>query len=78
MGRLLAQGLALPRILADLGHVAEGVPTAPMVLQRARALGVEMPIVQAVCEVLDGQPGADPPPAAGAAGLFDPRNAFRL
>jgi glycerol-3-phosphate dehydrogenase (NAD(P)+) len=55
VGRLLAEGLPLPRILAELGHVAEGVPTAPMVLQRAEALGVEMPIVQAVVAVLAGR-----------------------
>ena len=54
VGRLLAQGLDLPTILADLGHVAEGVSTAPMVLRRALALGVEMPITQAVVQVLDG------------------------
>jgi len=54
VGRLLAQGLALPRILADLGHVAEGVSTAPMVLARALAAGVEMPITQAVVAVLQG------------------------
>jgi glycerol-3-phosphate dehydrogenase (NAD(P)+) len=55
VGRLLAQGLPLPRILAELGHVAEGVSSAPMVLQRAAALGIEMPIVQAVVDVLDGR-----------------------
>lgn len=55
VGRLLAQGLPLARILAELGHVAEGVHSAPMVLQRARALGVEMPIVQAVVAVLEGR-----------------------
>ena len=55
VGRLLAEGLPLPRILAELGHVAEGVPTAPMVLQRAAAMGVEMPIVEAVAAVLDGR-----------------------
>jgi len=55
VGRLLAQGLPLARILSELGHVAEGVHSAAMVLQRARALGVEMPIVQAVVAVLDGQ-----------------------
>jgi glycerol-3-phosphate dehydrogenase (NAD(P)+) len=54
VGRLLAQGLDLPTILADLGHVAEGVSTAPMVLRRAQALGVDMPITQAVVQVLDG------------------------
>ena len=55
VGRLLAQGMALPQILIELGHVAEGVGTAPMVLQRALALGVEMPITQAVTSVLEGQ-----------------------
>ena len=55
VGRLLAQGLPLARILTELGHVAEGVPTAPMVLQRAAAVGVEMPIVEAVAAVLDGR-----------------------
>jgi glycerol-3-phosphate dehydrogenase (NAD(P)+) len=55
VGRLLAEGRPLPNILAELGHVAEGVPTAPMVLQRAEAAGVEMPIVRAVVEVLDGR-----------------------
>ena len=54
VGRLLAQGLALPRILAELGHVAEGVSTAPMVLERARTAGVEMPITEAVVAVLQG------------------------
>jgi glycerol-3-phosphate dehydrogenase (NAD(P)+) len=54
VGQGLAQGLPLARILADLGHVAEGVPTAAMVLQRARACGVDMPITHAVVRVLDG------------------------
>jgi glycerol-3-phosphate dehydrogenase (NAD(P)+) len=54
VGRLLAEGLSLPAILADLGHVAEGVSTAPMVLRRAQALGVDMPITQAVVQVLEG------------------------
>jgi glycerol-3-phosphate dehydrogenase (NAD(P)+) len=55
VGRLLAQGLALPVILQQLGHVAEGVSSAPMVLARARALGVDMPITQAVVAVLEGR-----------------------
>ena len=54
VGRLLAEGVSLPTILADLGHVAEGVSTAPMVLRRAQALGVEMPITRAVAQVLEG------------------------
>ena len=55
VGCLLAEGLSLPTILADLGHVAEGVGTAPMVLRRAQALGVDMPITQAVVQVLEGR-----------------------
>jgi glycerol-3-phosphate dehydrogenase (NAD(P)+) len=55
VGLLLAQGLTLPHILQQLGHVAEGVYSAPTLLARARRLGVEMPIAQAVVEVLEGR-----------------------
>jgi glycerol-3-phosphate dehydrogenase (NAD(P)+) len=55
VGLLLAAGKPLPAILAELGHVAEGVASAAVVLQRARALGVEMPITEAVVDVLDGR-----------------------
>jgi glycerol-3-phosphate dehydrogenase (NAD(P)+) len=54
VGLLLAAGLALPDILAQLGHVAEGVHTAPTLQARARAAGVEMPITDAVVAVLQG------------------------
>lgn len=54
VGLLLAQGLALPDILRTLGHVAEGVPTAATVQRRARALGVDMPLTDAVQAVLAG------------------------
>lgn len=55
VGMRLAQGVALPQVLRELGHVAEGVYSAPVVLERARAVGVEMPISQAVVAVLDGR-----------------------
>jgi len=55
VGLLLAEGKPLPQILAELGHVAEGVYSAPTVLARARARGVEMPITEAVVAVLDGR-----------------------
>jgi glycerol-3-phosphate dehydrogenase (NAD(P)+) len=55
VGLMLAQGLALPDILRQLGHVAEGVYSAPVVLERALGLSVEMPITQAVVGVLDGR-----------------------
>lgn len=54
VGLMLARGEPLAVILRRLGHVAEGVYSAAMVLQRARARGVEMPITQAVVAVLDG------------------------
>ena len=54
VGLLLARGLALPQILQQLGHVAEGVLCADTVLQRAAALGVEMPITHGVVQVLRG------------------------
>jgi glycerol-3-phosphate dehydrogenase (NAD(P)+) len=57
VGLRLAEGQPLARILADLGHVAEGVSTAAMVLRRAHARGVEMPIVETVVDVLEGRIG---------------------
>jgi glycerol-3-phosphate dehydrogenase (NAD(P)+) len=55
VGMRLAQGLPLARVLTELGHVAEGVLSAPVVLQRARSLAVEMPITEAVVAVLEGR-----------------------
>jgi glycerol-3-phosphate dehydrogenase (NAD(P)+) len=52
VGLRLAEGVPLARIVAELGHVAEGISSAPMILQRAHARGIEMPIVDAVVEVL--------------------------
>jgi glycerol-3-phosphate dehydrogenase (NAD(P)+) len=55
VGLLLAQGLPLPQVLAELGHVAEGVYSAATVLRRAHARGVAMPITEAVVAVLEGR-----------------------
>ncbi len=55
LGMCLAAGLPLADALASLGHVAEGAPSAPVVLARARGLGVEMPITGAVVDVLEGR-----------------------
>ncbi len=55
VGTLLAQGHGLNAALAMLGHVAEGVPSAPMVLARAQRLGVEMPITASVVDLLAGR-----------------------
>ncbi|WP_092945123.1 NAD(P)H-dependent glycerol-3-phosphate dehydrogenase [Roseateles sp. YR242] len=55
VGLLMAEGLSLEAILQRLGHVAEGVYSAPTVLARARSLGVDMPITEAVVDVLEGR-----------------------
>ncbi|MCW5605749.1 MAG: NAD(P)-dependent glycerol-3-phosphate dehydrogenase [Burkholderiales bacterium] len=53
VGLGLARGTPLEGVLADLGHVAEGVYSAREVARLAAQHGVEMPITQAVCRVLD-------------------------
>jgi glycerol-3-phosphate dehydrogenase (NAD(P)+) len=55
VGLLLAAGLPLSEVLRSLGHVAEGVLSASTVLARAQQLGVDMPIAQAVVDVLQGR-----------------------
>jgi glycerol-3-phosphate dehydrogenase (NAD(P)+) len=52
VGLRLAKGEALQEILTSLGHVAEGVTTAPEVLRLAERHGVDMPITRAVNRVL--------------------------
>ena len=54
VGLLLAQGLTLAQAVESLGHVAEGVYSARTVVQRAQAVGVEMPIAATVVDLLDG------------------------
>jgi glycerol-3-phosphate dehydrogenase (NAD(P)+) len=51
-GLRLARGQALDTILAELGHVAEGVTTAREVDALANELGVDMPITHAVFQML--------------------------
>jgi len=59
VGLELAGGQSLQQVLQSLGHVAEGVLTAAAVQRRARDLGIEMPITNAVCAVLfEGLPPA--------------------
>ena len=55
VGLQLAKGLTLQQILAELGHVSEGVYSAATVLARARSLNIEMPITAAVVAVIEGQ-----------------------
>ena len=59
VGLRLARGDTLDTILADLGHVAEGVTTAREVAKLATELQVDMPITRGVCRMLfEGLPAA--------------------
>lgn len=52
--RGLAKGQSAKALMADRKTVAEGAFTAPVLQQAARAAGVDMPIVDAVCALLEG------------------------
>ena len=55
VGLALAAGQSCAQAVASLGHVAEGVYSARTVVDRARQLGLEMPIAQTVVALLDGE-----------------------
>jgi glycerol-3-phosphate dehydrogenase (NAD(P)+) len=56
VGLALATGKSLPEAIAALGgEVAEGVATAPALLELAAAAGVEMPISEMVRGILAGE-----------------------
>ena len=59
VGLLLATGMGIPEIKAQLGHVAEGVPAAREVARRADEMGVYMPITQVVCAIVEGRMTAE-------------------
>jgi glycerol-3-phosphate dehydrogenase (NAD(P)+) len=54
-GELIAQGRTPEEAVAEVGQTVEGVTTAPVLLDLARALGVELPITEGVCSVLAGR-----------------------
>jgi glycerol-3-phosphate dehydrogenase (NAD(P)+) len=54
VGQLLASGQSADQAVHSLGHVSEGVYSARTVVARARSLGVEMPISEAVVDLLNG------------------------
>lgn len=74
VGLRLARGLSLTQILADLGHVAEGVYSAQTVLARSQSLGVDMPITAAVVAVLNGE--QTPAEALGTLMLREARSEY--
>jgi glycerol-3-phosphate dehydrogenase (NAD(P)+) len=71
VGLELARGKPLAAIVAELGHVAEGVRSAHATLVRARSCAVEMPIAAAVDAVLQGR--LTPPQAVESLLARDPK-----
>ena len=55
VGEQLGRGRSLAEILGEMDMVAEGVGTAPAVLELAAGAGVEMPITEQVARVLRGE-----------------------
>jgi glycerol-3-phosphate dehydrogenase (NAD(P)+) len=55
LGKGLGEGKSAADLLADRRTVAEGAYTAPVLNRAAAAVGVDMPIVAAVCALLSGE-----------------------
>jgi len=53
-GELIARGAAPDEAAAEIGQVVEGLTTAPVLRDLAHRNGIELPITEAVCEVLSG------------------------
>jgi glycerol-3-phosphate dehydrogenase (NAD(P)+) len=53
-GELIAQGAAPDDAAAQIGTV-EGLTTAPVLRDLSHRVGIELPITEGVCQVLDGQ-----------------------
>jgi glycerol-3-phosphate dehydrogenase (NAD(P)+) len=55
-GELIARGATPEEAKAEIGHVVEGLTTAPVLRDLASRIGVELPITHGVCAVLEGMP----------------------
>jgi glycerol-3-phosphate dehydrogenase (NAD(P)+) len=54
-GELIAGGATAVEAAAQIGQVVEGLTTAPVLRDLSHRLGVELPITEGVCRVLDGE-----------------------
>jgi glycerol-3-phosphate dehydrogenase (NAD(P)+) len=54
-GELIARGRTPDEAVREIGQVVEGLTTAPALRGLSHRLGVELPITEGVCNVLDGQ-----------------------
>jgi glycerol-3-phosphate dehydrogenase (NAD(P)+) len=55
-GELIARGASPDEARAAIGQVVEGLTTAPVLRDLSRRIGVELPITEGVCAVLEGMP----------------------
>jgi glycerol-3-phosphate dehydrogenase (NAD(P)+) len=53
-GELIAQGASPGEAAGAIGMVVEGLTTAPVLRDLSRRLGIELPITEGVCAVLEG------------------------
>jgi glycerol-3-phosphate dehydrogenase (NAD(P)+) len=53
-GELIARGATPEEAVAEIGMVVEGLTTAPVLRDLSRRLGIELPITEGVCAVLEG------------------------
>src|SRR5881392_4302185 len=54
-GELIARGATADEAVAEIGQVVEGLTTAPVLRDLSHRVGVELPITEGVCSVLDGR-----------------------
>jgi glycerol-3-phosphate dehydrogenase (NAD(P)+) len=55
-GELIAQGVEPGEAVRQIGMTVEGLTTAPVLRDLSRRIGVELPITEGVCAVLEGMP----------------------
>ena len=55
-GELIARGATPDDARSEIGHVVEGLTTAPVLRDVSHRLGIELPITEGVCAVLGGLP----------------------
>jgi glycerol-3-phosphate dehydrogenase (NAD(P)+) len=75
LGAALGEGQALAFILAERRSVAEGLESAPAIVALARKHKVEMPICEAVADIVSGKLGVDAAIAALLSRPFRAENA---
>src|SRR2546429_175638 len=54
-GELIARGATAEEAAARIGQVVEGLTTAPVLRELSHRVGVELPITEGVCRVLEGE-----------------------